>query len=75
VRLTAHVQPTSNTNSDQKLSEQRAKAVRDWLVDWGIEPLRLQATGFGGTKPLVDPSTRGASQINDRLDLIILERK
>jgi outer membrane protein OmpA-like peptidoglycan-associated protein len=75
VRLTAHVQPTSNTNSDQKLSEQRAKAVRDWLVDWGIEPLRLQATGFGGSKPLVDPSTRGASQINDRLDLIILERK
>jgi outer membrane protein OmpA-like peptidoglycan-associated protein len=74
VRLTAHVQPTSSSTADQKLSEQRAKAVRDWLVDWGIDPLRLQASGFGGSKPLVPPTTKGAAQINDRLDLIILER-
>jgi len=75
VRLTAHVQPTSNATRDQKLSEDRAKAVREWLVDWGLDPLRMQSSGFGGTKPLVPPTQRGAQQINDRFELIILERK
>jgi outer membrane protein OmpA-like peptidoglycan-associated protein len=75
IRLTAHVQPTSNTARDLKLSEERAKAVREWLVDWGIDPLRLQSSGFGGTKPLVDPKSKGAQSINDRFELIILERK
>ena len=75
VRLTAHVNPTGNTSADQKLSEARAKAVRDWLVEWGIDPLRVQASGFGGSKPLVPPSSKGAQQLNDRLDLIILEKK
>jgi len=75
VRLTVHVQPTSSASADKTLSEQRAKAVRDWLVEYGIDPLRLQASGFGGTKPLVPASSKGAQQINDRLELIILERK
>jgi outer membrane protein OmpA-like peptidoglycan-associated protein len=75
VRITAHVQPTSNAVADQKLSEQRAKAVRDWLLEWGIDQLRLQASGFGGTKPLVPATTKGAAEINNRIDLIILERQ
>lgn len=75
VRLTVHVQPTSNADRDKQLSEARAKAVHDWLVDWGIEPLRMQATGFGSTKPLVPANSRGAAEINNRLELIILERK
>jgi outer membrane protein OmpA-like peptidoglycan-associated protein len=75
VRVTVHVQPTHNAAADKRLSEQRAKAVRDWLVEWGVDPLRLQAAGFGGTKPLVPPTSRGAAQINDRLELIVLERE
>jgi large repetitive protein len=75
IRLTAHVQPSGNPTKDQKLSEERAKAVREWLVDWGIDPLRLQSSGFGGSKPLVDPKSRGAEAINDRFELIVLERK
>jgi outer membrane protein OmpA-like peptidoglycan-associated protein len=75
VRLTVHVQPTSNSKRDKGLSEARAKAVHDWLTDWGIDPLRMQAAGFGGTKPLVPANSRGAAEINNRLELIILERK
>ena len=75
VRITVHVQPTNNRAADKRLSEQRANAIREWLTDWGVDPLRLQASGFGGTKPLVAPSSRGASQINNRVELIILERK
>jgi outer membrane protein OmpA-like peptidoglycan-associated protein len=75
IRLGSHVQPTRNAETDLELSQKRADAVRDWLVQWGIAPARLEARGFGGTKPLVPPSQRGAAQINDRLELVILERK
>jgi outer membrane protein OmpA-like peptidoglycan-associated protein len=75
VRLTAHVQPGRSAAADQKLTETRAKTVRDWLVNYGIDALRLQASGLGGEKPLVPATTRGAQQINDRVELVILERK
>ena len=75
VRITVHVQPTADAAADQTRSDKRAQAVREWLIQWGIAPARLEARGFGGTKPLVPPDQKGAAKINDRLELIILERK
>ena len=75
VRVTAHVQPTSNPDADLALSEKRAEAVKDWLVQWGIAAARLEARGFGGTKPLVPADQKGSAMINERLEFIILERK
>jgi uncharacterized protein (TIGR03382 family) len=75
LRVTVHVQPTADPDADQARSTRRAQAVRDWLVQWGIAPARVEARGFGGSKPLVPADQRGAARINDRLELIILERK
>jgi outer membrane protein OmpA-like peptidoglycan-associated protein len=75
LRITVHVQPTKNPDADQRLSETRAFAIREWLIKYGIEEKRLEPRGFGGTKPLVDPKEKGAAAINERIDLIILERK
>ena len=36
---------------------------------------RIEARGFGGTKPLISPDAKNAAKINDRIELIILERK
>jgi outer membrane protein OmpA-like peptidoglycan-associated protein/opacity protein-like surface antigen len=75
VRVTVHVQPTANTDKDQIISDARAKLIRDWLVQYGIDAKRVEARGFGGTKPLVPADQRGAAAINDRVELIILERR
>jgi outer membrane protein OmpA-like peptidoglycan-associated protein len=75
VRVTVYVQPTKKPEADQRLSELRAHAIREWLIKYGIEDKRLEPRGFGGTKPLVDPKSRGAKAINERVELIILERK
>lgn len=75
VRLTVHVQPTKNEQKDQELSDVRAKAVKDWLVGYGIDEKRLDPRGFGGIKPLVPANSKGAAAINDRLELVIMERK
>ncbi len=70
VRITCHVDPTKNPDKDQSLSEDRANAVREWLIKWGISPGRVDVRGFGGKKPL----KQGGGAINDRIELIILER-
>jgi outer membrane protein OmpA-like peptidoglycan-associated protein len=70
VRIGVHVH--TRGAGDQALSEQRAEVVREWLVKWGIETDRLEAKGFGATRPLQD---RGGAAVNDRVELVIIERK
>ncbi len=75
IRVTVHVQPTDNPDKDQALSDARAKALRDWIVGYGIDAKRVEARGFGGTKPLVPKEQKGSMAINERVELIILERR
>jgi hypothetical protein len=75
VKLVVHVQPTGDADKDQELSDKRAQSVRDWLVQWGIPQTRLSGQGMGGTKPLVPRTAKQAQLINDRVEMIILERK
>ena len=75
VKLVVHVQPTGDSDKDQELSDKRAQAVRDWLVQWGIPQARLSAQGMGGSRPLVPRTAKQAQVINERVEMIILERK
>ncbi|HWO22962.1 MAG TPA: choice-of-anchor D domain-containing protein [Kofleriaceae bacterium] len=75
LRITVHVNPSSDDDRDQETSDKRAAAVREWLVAWGVAPERLEVRGFGGTKPVVPPDRKNAAALNQRIELIILERK
>ena len=54
-----------------KLSESRAQAVVDTLVKLGVDPLRLQAKGYGDTKPLAPNSSEVGRAKNRRVQLMI----
>ena len=69
------MQPTRRPEQDLQLSELRAFAIREWLIKYGIDEKRLEPRGFGGEKPLVNPKSRNAAAINNRIDLIILEKQ
>ena len=73
VRVTVHVHPRGN--GDEALSEKRAEEIRKWLISWGVEPERIEAKGIGSKRPLVPKKQKGAEQINDRVEFIILERR
>jgi outer membrane protein OmpA-like peptidoglycan-associated protein len=75
VRVTSHVNPSADAERDQDITDTRAAAVREWLVQWGIADKRIEARGFGGKKPVVKPDARNAAQLNDRIEIIIMERK
>jgi outer membrane protein OmpA-like peptidoglycan-associated protein len=74
IRVTAHVHPRDGRDADQKLSDDRAAAVKEWLVLWGIKIDRVDAKGFGSQKPLVK-NQRKAEEINDRIEFVIMEKQ
>jgi outer membrane protein OmpA-like peptidoglycan-associated protein len=65
---------TDSVGSDafnQTLSEQRANAVRDYLLQQGLDPSSIVATGFGKSNPVASNDTAAGRQQNRRVEIII----
>jgi outer membrane protein OmpA-like peptidoglycan-associated protein len=65
---------TDNIGSDADnltLSENRAKAVVDYLVSKGVDNKRLTSKGFGETQPVADNSTEEGRALNRRTEFIV----
>ena len=58
---------TGTPESNQKLSEKRAQAIVDKLVELGIDPSRLTAVGKGQYAPIADNSTEEGKAKNRRV--------
>lgn len=62
----------NKNGSAKELSKQRAEAVRDYLVEHGIEKSRMEIMAWGGTNMLVGENSASA-KLNDRIEIEILE--
>lgn len=65
---------TDSVGSDelnQKLSENRAGAVKDFLVTQGVQINNITAAGYGKSKPVADNSTAAGRQQNRRVQLVV----
>ena len=69
--LRGHTDNTGNAEANTVLSERRARAVRDYLVQNGIQSDRLDHVGFGPSQPAQDNSTEEGRQANRRTELYI----
>ena len=65
-----HTDNTGNAASNQTLSEQRAQAIVQKLVEMGISADRLTAVGKGQTNPLADNSTDEGRAKNRRVEFV-----
>ena len=66
--IEGHTDSDGSKKYNQRLSEKRAKLVKQYLVQHGIEPNRLESMGYGELKPLVENSTRDAKKQNRRIE-------
>lgn len=75
VEIQGHTDNTGSPVYNQRLSQQRADAVRDALVKLGIEGSRLDAKGYGQDKPLVPNVSPANRAKNRRVQLMITQKK
>ncbi|HTQ05623.1 MAG TPA: OmpA family protein [Polyangiaceae bacterium] len=71
IEVQGHTDNQGSAPYNLKLSESRAQAVVDALVKLGVDPLRLQAKGYGDTKPLLPNSTEVNRAKNRRVQLMV----
>jgi outer membrane protein OmpA-like peptidoglycan-associated protein len=65
---------TDNVGSEmfnQALSEQRANAVRDYLIQQGLDPSTVSSKGFGMSMPVASNATAKGRQQNRRVEIIV----
>lgn len=71
VRIEGHTDSIASEAYNQKLSEERAASVRDWLLARGTASPSLQTLGHGESRPVADNSTAAGRQLNRRVEVVI----
>jgi outer membrane protein OmpA-like peptidoglycan-associated protein len=71
VAIEGHTDSVGSESSNQALSERRAGAVRDFLVNNGLPAERISASGRGESVPVASNKTASGRQQNRRVELII----
>jgi len=73
MRVEGHTDDTGPEDVNQRLSQQRAETVRRYLVNKGVAPQRLEAKGYGESKPLIDEITEEARKKNRRVEFVVVD--
>jgi len=67
--ISGHADETGDDDVNLKLSEDRAKAVYDYLKSHGVPVDRIEICSFGDTKPLGDNTTEEGKALNRRVEI------
>lgn len=71
LQVGGHTDNTGEPAANQRLSQQRAEAVRDYLVGRGVPAASLTARGFGSSNPVADNSTEAGRFRNRRIEFTV----
>jgi len=75
IRVEGHTDSDGGEAYNQKLSQARADSVREFLVNAGVEPGRLEAVGYGESEPIDTNRTAEGKANNRRVEFTILEQE
>jgi outer membrane protein OmpA-like peptidoglycan-associated protein len=71
--IEGHTDSDGKDAANQKLSEDRAKAVKDYLVTNGVAEERLTSAGYGETKPIDSNKTKAGKANNRRVEVNLVK--
>ncbi len=66
--ISGHTDDIGDTERNQRLSEDRAKACYDYFIFRGVKPDRLRAVGFGEDRPIADNKSSEGRELNRRVE-------
>lgn len=75
ISVEGHTDSQGSDAHNQKLSEDRALAVKNALVNRGVDPARIQVVGYGESRPIAGNETEAGRQLNRRVDIVIVPIK
>jgi outer membrane protein OmpA-like peptidoglycan-associated protein len=70
IAINGHTDNQGSARFNLKLSQDRANAVKDYLVSKGVSPSRIQAKGYGFTQPIADNNTEEGRIKNRRIEFV-----
>ncbi|MCB0649801.1 MAG: PD40 domain-containing protein [Saprospiraceae bacterium] len=71
IQINGHTDNVGNEADNLLLSEKRAKAVYGYLIEKGIDSVRLRYKGFGETKPVADNESEAGRKVNRRTEFVV----
>ncbi len=71
LQVEGYTDSTGTAEFNQKLSEQRANAVRDFLLQQGVNTANMTATGYGENYPVASNDTASGRKLNRRVELVV----
>lgn len=71
VLIEGHTDSQGSANLNQVLSQRRAEAVRDALIQQGVDGSRLRAVGLGKDRPVADNGTAEGRARNRRVEVVV----
>ncbi len=74
VKVGGYTDNTGDASANQLLSQQRADAVKQQLINMGISADRLEAQGYGSQYPVADNATEEGRQKNRRISLLVTQK-
>lgn len=74
IAIEGHASSEGNADFNRTLSDNRAKAVRQYLISQGIAEDTLTAKGFGSDKPIASNDTEEGREKNRRVEFNIVEQ-
>lgn len=71
--IIGHTDKTADAAYNMKLSQERAQAMKDYMVSQGADPAKLMTKGMGETDPIADNSTEQGRFRNRRIEFIVYD--
>nr|MBP9099487.1 OmpA family protein [Ferruginibacter sp.] len=71
IQIDGHTDAQGDDAKNQTLSDNRAKAVKDYLVSKGVPETRTNSTGYGESKPVADNKTAAGRAKNRRVEMTV----
>jgi outer membrane protein OmpA-like peptidoglycan-associated protein len=71
VVVQGHTDSTGSEAYNQRLSQRRADAVKNFFIGRGVKPERLVAVGYGETQPVVSNASANGRALNRRVDILL----
>ncbi|HVX67145.1 MAG TPA: OmpA family protein [Bryobacteraceae bacterium] len=71
LEVEGHTDSVGSEEYNQRLSERRAEAVREYLVGQGLPPDSVAARGFGKDNPVASNATASGRQQNRRVEMVV----